>query len=163
MKCELAMATVAVCVATGLGSSRWATGAESPPSGAELYYQQTLRLLDQVQNDLTNITRTAEVAAGLYVENTNLLGIAVDGEPALMAEFQSRAGGLSTVVGWWPLEKKAWKGLAFYFLREGMAQADADRIKIYNDRGYKINDQRRDGRHSSFPATKRYPGKMRRA
>lgn len=133
LKCGAVLAFCAVLAGWG----QWAQGAEPQPAGAELYYQQTLRMLDQAQKDLPEITRKAEVAAKMYVESNDLRGIAVDGESALMSEFQSRAGGLSTVVGWWPLEKKAWKGLAFFFLREGKAQADANRIQLYTDRGYK--------------------------
>ncbi len=74
-------------------------------SGAEAYYAESVRLLQQVERNLPQITATAERAAGMYIADDRL-GMGTDGQFAFFAEAQGRSGGIMTLAGFWPWERR---------------------------------------------------------
>jgi len=110
------------------------TVAFARPVGAELYYRETLRILDAVEKQMPVIQQTADQAAALYVARDDL-GIGADGVEAFMAEPVGRSGGIMAVIGWSSLERPQWKGIMLYCLREGMLAYDLQRIAAYRERG----------------------------
>ncbi|MHB9106328.1 MAG: hypothetical protein ACYDCO_04665 [Armatimonadota bacterium] len=109
-------------------------GAFARPGGAELYYRETLRILDAVEKQMPVIQQTADQAAAIYVARDDL-GIGADGVEAFLAEPVGRSGGIMAMGGWWPIEKPQWKGVMLYCLREGMLADDLQRIAAYRERG----------------------------
>lgn len=106
-----------------LGSAGYAKQPVLPPQGAELYYQQTFRMLDALKADMPHISETAEAAAALYVNGNEdgEYGIGADGDPIFLWEATSRAGGIAGLSKWNinPKNGPVKRGIILYCLLEG--------------------------------------------
>jgi len=131
---QLFLVSVVSFVVTGLLSG-CATPAD--PVGAEAYYRQSLRVLDEVQANQPAIRESAAQAAALYCSTWDDLGIASEGSAPFYGELVGRSGGVMAIGAWWPRERN-FRGILLYCLRgpENFA-ADLADIAFFNGLGCK--------------------------
>jgi hypothetical protein len=105
------------------------------PVGAEAYYRQVLRILDELERQLPALTTSASAAAKGYVEDA-LLDLGADGNAAFVSEAQYRSGGPMAMLGRSP--EKAWRGIMLYCLREDRLAEDLERLAMYRRYGCRV-------------------------
>ena len=107
------------------------------PVGAEAYYRQSLRVLDEVQANLPAIRESAEQAAAFYCSTWDDLGIASEGSAPFYGELVGRSGGVMAIGAWWPRERN-FRGVMLYCLRgPDHFAADLADIAFFNGLGCK--------------------------
>jgi len=105
-------------------------------AGAEAYFQWLSGCLDGIERDLPAITRSAEAAAAVCVEDGYQIGSW--GDPALVGEFSGRAGGLARTSRPRDVEKANWRGVVLFFPREAHLPDDLSNARDFRARGLMV-------------------------
>jgi len=123
------------CATNPGGGSSWF---EQPAVGAEAYYRESLRVLDDVRRDLPAIQRSAEKAAAIYCSTWEDYGIASEGSAVFYGELVGRSGGVMAIGAWWPRER-GFRGVLLYCLRgPELFAADLEDIAFFRGLGCKV-------------------------
>ena len=105
----------------------------APKPSAEAYYQWLAGCLDAIEKDMPAITRSAETAAAAYIREGWEIG--AWGDPGIVGEFNSRAGGLMRTSSPKAIEEPNWKGIALVFPHEENLNDDLDRAIDFEKHG----------------------------
>ena len=114
----VACLTLAVFAATLAGQATQ----PAAPSGAHRYFDQTMKMLDAIENDLPAISTAASQAAQLYVEHDLRIGIA--GERVFISELAGRCGGMMRLEDIRVPKDQEFKGVVLYGLRGNPSLAE---------------------------------------
>jgi len=137
----VAMAAVVGCNSANVASGPAKAASAPAPVGAQAYYQWLTGCLGDLEKDVPSITKSAQAAAKLYVNDGYEIG-AYGGDP-FVREIFGRSGGMMKMGGF----EKPYikddaalpaKGIALVGLRDDQIDATAAKIVEFKKKGYYV-------------------------
>lgn len=101
--------------------------------GAAAYYQWMLQCITGLEQDLPQITASAEAAARKYVQED--FDISAFGDAALWSEALGRSGGMIQLKPPWESDKPGFKGIMLYAIQEDRQTKELAQVAAYHQEG----------------------------